>query len=160
MHEFIKRDGEIELIPRGCEEKVYARSVRISPVFSLRHINCRYLCTEVFPYIPLCLSLPLNKKHTVSFLLLHPVRYNVRDYHLLTQISTTRSDPAYVPIYFSAFPAVAFLDRSGEPNDEGRMGNDRLKPCRDRTNVDGLALRSTDIICPPNSRQTMHVGIA
>lgn len=116
--EFIKCDGEIELIPRGTRGGKNARTIgtRISPVFSLRRIK-RDICVRKYFPIPrhsLFLSFPSIKSTPPAFFLLHSAWHNVvRECHLLTRVSVARSDPAYVPIYFPAIPVAAFLDRSG-----------------------------------------------
>lgn len=152
--EFIKRAGKIELIPRGRgagegreeREKMHAR-------YFLFDVLTAGICVRKYFLI---------SRHPLS--LFPSVKSTPPDFffppcHSVCRARMPPADASFPPTCLFISPPTppqlprSFLDRrSGSRNGERRMGNDRLKLCRGRTNADGLALRSTDIICPPNSR--------
>lgn len=124
---------------------MHARSGRVSrPYFLFGELNAVFAQGSISLYRSILSPslFPSIKSTPPVFFLLHPSWHNVvRECHLLTRVSAARSDPSRLRAYlFPRHPRRSIPRSVREPNSERRMGNDRLKLCRGRTNADGLAL--------------------
>jgi len=128
--EFIKRDGEIELIPADA---VHAWSVRISRPYFLFGALTAGICAR--KYFPIALrSLFPSVKSTPSDFFSPPSPLGIMSCENATCWCESFRDVIGSRLRAYLFPRLSPPRRSvsrsvREPNGERRMGNDRLRPC-------------------------------